>query len=68
MKFLKKISLVYALQVFAVILLFTYAGASAAGEIKRPATNMGFHPGIYKDSMMNRSTNALWNIGRANTR
>ncbi len=39
MKVLKKISLVYTLQVFAVILLFGYPGSSSRKESKAPATN-----------------------------
>ena len=38
-KVLKKISLVYTLQVLAVIFLFSFAGASAVKETKASATD-----------------------------
>ena len=38
-KVIKKISLVYALQVLAVILLFSYAGVSSGKESKGSATD-----------------------------
>lgn len=39
MKVLKKISLVYTLQVFAVILLFSFAGSSSGKETKESVTD-----------------------------
>lgn len=62
MKSLKKISLVYTLQVFAVILLFTYAGSPSVTDIKGSVTDMVLPKTIYKDSMMTGSVNALWKI------
>ncbi len=43
MKILKKISLVYTLQIFAVILLLGYAVATPVNNTKQPANN-GIRP------------------------
>jgi hypothetical protein len=59
MKFLKKISLVYTLQVFAVILLFSYAGSSSGTETKTPETDMALPLTVFKDSLLTGSTNVL---------
>jgi len=68
MKVLKKISLVYTLQVFAVILLFSYAGASSGKEKIGSATNAVLPLKIYKDSSLTKATNALWKINAGKTR
>lgn len=68
MKFLKKISLVYTLQVFAVILLFSYAGSSSGKETNGPATKIVLPITILKDSMLTGSLNALWKINTGKNR
>jgi hypothetical protein len=68
MKFLKKISLVYSLQVLAVILLFTYAGSSSGKETNGSATKMILPLTIHKDSMLTESLNAFWKINTGKNR
>jgi hypothetical protein len=76
MKILKKISLVYVLQIFAVILLFGYAVASPANKTNEVVTE-GIVPAEFnkqpavktgKDSILTGNVNALWNIYTAKTR
>ena len=62
MKLLKKLSLVYTLQVLAVILLFSYAGSSSVKEIKGSVTDMVLPLPIYKDSLITGANNAMWKI------
>jgi hypothetical protein len=68
MKLLKKISLVYTLQVLAVILLFSYAGSSS-GRVTNGQEAEVILPGtIHKDSMQTGSTNSLWKINAGKNR
>ena len=64
---LKKISLVYTLQILAVIFLFSFAGASAVKETKASATDAVL-PLInkektfknLKDTLMTGDINTIW--------
>ena len=67
MKILKKISLVYTLQVFAVILLLGYAVASPVTKTKEDESGL---PSEYNkqpvnktdtDSVITGNTNTIWN-------
>ena len=69
MNVLKKISLVYTLQVLAVILLFSFAGASSGKEAKVLVNNVTL-PSVIdkaklfkidKDSAKKREMNTTWN-------
>ena len=68
MKVLKKISLVYTLQVLAVILLFSFAGSSDGKESKEPVSDAAFPFKIKKeksfnpnrDSSLTGNINVLW--------
>ncbi len=53
-KALKKISLAYTLQIFAVVLLFFFVGASSANKAKEPATKIGLPLLINKNDFLNR--------------
>lgn len=69
MKLLKKISMVYTLQIFAVILLFGYAVASPFNKTRKgtvdgkiPLEYIKLPPIITdKDSILTRNINAFWN-------
>ena len=68
MKILKKISLVYALQIFAVILLFGYAVASPVNKTKKKTddalpVDFNNQPLLIKDkdSVLSANINAFWN-------
>ena len=57
-KALKKISMAYTLQVFAVVLLFFFVGSSSANKvsaskIKEPAANIGLPLLINKNDFIN---------------
>jgi hypothetical protein len=73
MKIFKKISLVYALQIFAVILLFGYVGSTSENKTKDTVTD-GITPSEFnkqsliktdKDTVMTEKINGLWNINTA---
>jgi hypothetical protein len=75
MKLLKKISLVYLLQIFAVILLFGYAVSSPANKTKEAITD-GIMPleinkvslvKAEKDSLLPVKLNVLWGVYTAKT-
>lgn len=68
MKLLKKISLVYTLQVLAVILLFTYAGPSSGKETNRAVHKVIWPLAVHKDSIPAGSTNVLWKINTGKNR
>ena len=68
MKLLKKISLVYALQVFAVVLLFSYAGSSSGKKTNGSVTNAVLPLKINKDSTLTEATNELWKINAGTTK
>ena len=73
MKILKKISLVYVLQIFAVILLFGYAGSTSENETKEVVTDGIIPLKINKqspvkpneDSILTGNLNGLWNVNTA---
>jgi hypothetical protein len=73
MKTLKKISLVYALQIFAVLLLFGNTGSSSESKMKEAVTN-GIVPLKFtkqpllktdKDSVLAGKITGLWNVNTA---
>ena len=73
MKIFKKISLVYTLQIFAVILLFGYVGSASENKTKDPAANgikpfeLNKQPLIKtdKDTAATEKINGLWDINTA---
>ena len=73
MKKLKKISLAYALQIFAVILLFGYAVASPLNKTKKAVSDSMMPLEINKlspvktgkDSVLTGNVNVFWNITTA---
>ena len=75
-KALKKISLAYAMQIFAVIVLFFFAGSSSANQAKETTTNIGLPSLInkndfsnsYKDSSLTGKTNFLWKVHTGQSR
>ena len=76
MKILKKISLVYTLQIFAVILLFGYVGSASENKTKDASTD-GIVPFEFnkqlliktdKDTVSTEKINGLWNINTAKIR
>ena len=76
MRVLKKISLVYTLQVFAVIILFFSAGSTSANKTKEPVRNIALPFLInksdflnsYKDSSLTEKTSLLWKSNISNNR
>ena len=70
MKILKKISLVYTLQIFAVILIFGYTDPASKIEAKAAVTDGIMPLGFYKqsliktdkDSVLTGNINALWKV------
>lgn len=70
MKILKKISVVYVLQVFAVILLFGYAVASPVKKTKEAETEVTMPLKLNKqspfktgdDSIPTVKMNGIWNV------
>jgi hypothetical protein len=76
MKLLKKISLAYVLQIFAVILLFGYAVSSPLNKTKEAVTNGIMPLNINKkspvktdeDSILTGKIYGLWNIYTAESR
>ena len=70
MKRLKKISLAYALQIFAVIFLFGYAVKSPEHKMKTAATNGAMPLDLNKTSIVKRGAdsvstekiNTFWNV------
>ncbi len=73
MKKLKRISLVYALQIFAVILLFGYADSSSENNREQAETgtvmplefNKQSQGKTGKDSVLTGNVNVFWNITTA---
>ena len=75
MKIFKKISLVYTLQIFAVILLFGYTESPSKNETKAVITDGIMPLGFYnqsliktdKDSVLTENINALWKVYSAHS-
>ena len=73
MKIFKKISLVYTLQIFAVILLFGYVGSASENKTKGTATDAIVPAEFNKhspfktemDTVGTEKINGLWNINTA---
>jgi hypothetical protein len=72
MKIFKKISLVYALQIFAVVLLFGYTGSLSESKTKElthgtvpPEFNKQPLIKTDKDSVLTGNINGLWNVNTA---
>jgi hypothetical protein len=73
MKIFKKISLVYALQIFAVVLLFGYTGSLSESKTKEVVTHGIVSPEFNKqpliktdkDSVLTGNINGLWNVNTA---
>ena len=72
-KVFKKISLVYTLQIFAVILIFGYTDSASKNEAKAAVTDGIMPLGFYKqstiktnkDSVLTGNINALWKVNPA---